>query len=137
MRYTRSSVLLLFFSLTGTGTGVRTGFLARPAIRRARSRLGAATLRDARDEWVPESRDGFRYSIELPRVPLSPLPLGLPQSFSVGFAADMPVDGNMLVGVSLSRYQYTDVFAYQSFGMQASKTFQVGGSGDTGFDVLS
>ncbi len=123
-------VLLLFFSLTGTELASAQIFGATSDSPRSLA-LGRSDIADARDEWVPNPAMASDTVLNL-RVPLSPLPLGLPQSFSVGFAADMPVDGNMLAGVSLSRYQYTDVFAYQSFGMQASKTFQVGGSGDTG-----
>jgi hypothetical protein len=92
--------------------------------------LGRSDIADARDEWVPSPAMAADTLSHL-RAPLSPLPLGLSQSFSAGFAADMPIDGSWIAAASLSRYQYTDVFAYQSFGMQASRTFNVSGSGDT------
>ncbi len=93
--------------------------------------LCGSDLADARDEWVPNPAMPSDTMSNL-RVPLTPLPLGLPQSFSAGFGADMPVNGNILAGASLSRYQYADAFVYQSFGIQASKTFQVSGTGDSG-----
>ena len=92
--------------------------------------VGGSDIADARDEWVPSPAMPADTLSHI-RAPLSPLPLGLSQSFSAGFAADMPLNGNWLAAASLSRYQYGDVFAYQSFGIQVSRTFNVSGSGDT------
>jgi hypothetical protein len=117
-------IVLLFFSLTGAKLASAQIFGATSDSPRSLA-LGRSDIADARDEWVPNPAMASDTLSHL-RVPLSPLPLGLPQSFSVGFGADMPVDGNMLAGASLSRYQYADAFAWQSFGLQASKTFQIG-----------
>ncbi len=92
--------------------------------------LGRSDIADARDEWNPNPAL-HRDSLVRFQIPLSPLPLGLPQSFSAGLGADMPVAGTMLAGVALSRYQYADVFSWQSFGIQASRTFPVSGAGDS------
>ena len=84
-------------------------------------------LADARDEWVPSPALPVDTSSHL-HATLSPLPLGLPESWSAGFAGDIPLDPLWLAGVSLSRYQWTDAYSWQTFSIQASRTFAVGGT---------
>ncbi len=92
--------------------------------------LGRSDIADSRDEWSPNAAlpaDTFSHIHAL----LSPLPLGLPQSWNAGFSGDIPFESHWLAGASFSRYQYTDAFSWQSFGIQASKTFDVGTKNDT------
>jgi hypothetical protein len=127
-------IAFIFFCLATAGTGAISPVFAQifgSTTDSPRSlAMGGSDLADAHDEWVPNPAMAADTLSNL-RVPLTPLPLGLPQSFAAGFGADMPVNGNILAGASLSRYEYADAFAYQSFGLQASKTFQVSGAGDT------
>ncbi len=93
--------------------------------------LGRSDVADVHDEWIPNPALPVDTSSHL-HVTLWPMPLGLPGSLSAGVAGDIPLDQLWLAGASFSRYQWTDTYSWQTFGVQASRVFAVSGAGDTG-----
>jgi hypothetical protein len=87
--------------------------------------LGLADIADVRDEWVPNPAMPTDTSAHI-RAALWPLPLGLASTNSVGFTADYPLSNSATAGASFTDYQSANIFSWESFGLQASKTFHVG-----------
>ena len=93
--------------------------------------LSRSDVADVHDEWVPNPALRVDTASHL-RVTLWPMPLDLPGSYSAGVAGDVPLDSLWLAGASFSRYQWTDSYSWQFFGVQASRVFNVSGAGDSG-----
>jgi len=87
--------------------------------------LGLADVADVRDEWAPNPAMPADTSANI-RAALWPLPLELASTYAAGFTADYPLSNSATAGASFTDYQSTNLFSWESFGLQASKTFQVG-----------
>jgi hypothetical protein len=87
--------------------------------------LGLADIADVRDEWSPNPAMPADTSSHI-RAVLWPLPLGLTGTYAAGFTADYPLSNSATAGASFTDYQSTNIFSWESFGLQASKTFAVG-----------
>jgi hypothetical protein len=92
--------------------------------------LGRSDLADTRDEWNPNAAMPSDTFSNL-RAVLSPEPLGLSQSYSAGVSGDIPLESGWMAGSAFSLYQFASTFSWESFGVQASKTFLVGPPGDS------
>jgi hypothetical protein len=90
--------------------------------------LGRAAISDPGDEWSSNAAVRADTSSHV-RVLLSPDPI-LAGSLSAGVSGDIPIDASMTLGAAFSNYQYGDVFSWQSYNLQTSKTFSVSGHGD-------
>jgi hypothetical protein len=88
--------------------------------------LDLSDVADVRDEWAPNPAMPADTSAHI-RGALWPLPLGLASTNAVGFSADYPLSNSATAGASFTDYQSSNIFSWESFGLQASKTFQVGG----------
>ncbi len=96
--------------------------------------LGRSAIADPTDEWSSNAamRSGIVAHADTSshiRVMLSPDPI-LAGSLSAGANGDVPLDASMTLGAAFSSYQYGNLFSWQSYSAQLSKTFLVSGSGD-------
>jgi hypothetical protein len=124
----------LFLLLIFTGIGVHSAFgqIFGTITDAPRSlALSRSDVADVHDEWVPNPALRIDTASHL-RVTLWPAPLSLPGSYSAGVAGDIPLDSLWLTGASFSRYQWSDSYSWQFFGVQASRVFNVSGAGDSG-----
>jgi hypothetical protein len=126
----RTSILVLYLVLLSASTFVSTASaqLYGVAFDSPRSfAMGRAAISDPTDEWSSNVAIRADTSSHI-RVLLSPDPI-LAGSLEAGVSGDIPLDASMTLGAAFSNYQYGDVFSWQSYGIQTSKTFLVSGSG--------
>lgn len=92
--------------------------------------VSTADIADTRDEWAPNPAQPADTSPHIWAV-LAPLPLGISDTWSAGFSGDYPLSNGAIAGASFSAYQTADIYSFESFGLQASKTFDIGADADT------
>ncbi len=90
--------------------------------------LGRSAIADPTDEWSPNAAmraDTFSHL----RILLSPDPI-LSGSLSTGVSGDVPLDAGMTLGAAFSSFNNGNLFSWESYGAQLSKTFFVSGTGN-------
>jgi len=86
--------------------------------------LGESPIADPSDTWSENAAFRFDTSAHV-RTMLAPFPGGLPDSWTAGVAGDAPVDTNLTLGATFTRYASSNIFSWESIAAQVSKTFPV------------